>query len=172
MILGDGAAWIWKLVCEHFPEAGQIVDLYHGQEHVWQVARAVFGQETQAATVWAKAACELLVHGNLEELVAAITALPPIVPNPGASRRVPEKAVDYFTSNAERMRYPTLRAQGMHIGSGVAEAGCQDGCVSSPQGRLPCGFPPGGLDALLPLRTSVLNHTYDACWQDQPRLVA
>ena len=133
MILGDGAAWIWKLVAEHFPEAVQIVDLYHAQEHVWQVARAVFGPQTEAATVWAKHACDLLVHGNIEELVAAIAALPPIAPNPGESRSVPEKAVDYFTINAERMRYPTFRAQGMHIGSGVAEAGCQDGCGDSPQ---------------------------------------
>jgi hypothetical protein len=28
----------------------------------------------------------------------------------------------YFTTNAERMRYPAFRAQGMQIGSGVAEA--------------------------------------------------
>jgi hypothetical protein len=50
-----------------------------------------------------------------------------------ASRSVPEKAVDYFTTNAERMRYPTFRAQGMHVGSGMAEAGCQDSCSYSPQ---------------------------------------
>ena len=112
VILGDGAPWIWKLVCEHFPEAVQIVDLYHAQEHVWQVARAVFGPQTQAAPVWAKDACDLPVHGNIEELVSAIAALPPIAPTPGESRSVPEKAVDYFTTNAERMRYPTFRAQG------------------------------------------------------------
>ena len=41
VILGDGARWIWKQAEEHFPGAIQIVDLYHAQEHVWQVARAV-----------------------------------------------------------------------------------------------------------------------------------
>jgi hypothetical protein len=171
VILGDGAPWIWKLVSEHFPEALQIVDLYHAQEHVWQVARAVFGPQTEAATVWAKHACDLLVHGNIEELVAAIAALPPIAPNPAESRSVPEKAVDYFTTNAERMRYPTFRAQGMHIGSGVAEAACKT-VVSPRLKRSGMRWTPGGLDALLPLRTSVLNHTYDAFWEDQPRLVA
>ena len=125
VVLGDGAPWIWKLASEHFPEAVQIVDLYHAQEHVWQVARAVYGPQTEAAAAWAKNACDLLVYGKIEELVAAIAVLPPIAPNPGESRSVPEKAVDYFTSNAERMRYPTFRAQGMHVGSGIAEAACK-----------------------------------------------
>ena len=125
VILGDGAPWIWKLASEHFPEAVQIVDLYHAQEHLWQVARAVYGPQTEAAEVWAKDACDLLVHGTIEELAATIAALPPIAPSPGESRSVPEKAVDYFTTNAERMRYPAFRAQGMHVGSGIAEAACK-----------------------------------------------
>src|SRR5437588_10373617 len=110
-----------KLASEHFPGTVQIVDLYHAQQHVWQVARAVYGSQAVAAEVWAKEACDLLVHGNIEELAATIAALPPIAPEPGESRSVPEKAVDYFSTNAERMRYPTFRAQGMHVGSGLVE---------------------------------------------------
>src|SRR6266849_7109102 len=30
-----------------------------------------------------------------------------------------------------------------------------------------CGFPPDGLDALLPLRTAVLNGTYDSFWEEE-----
>ena len=32
---------------------------------------------------------------------------------------------DYFERNAERMRYPDFRAQGLFVGSGVVEAGCK-----------------------------------------------
>jgi hypothetical protein len=171
VILGDGAPWIWKLAGEHFPEAVQIVDLYHAQEHVWQVARAVYGPQTQAAEVWAKDACDLLVHGKIEALVFAIAALPPIAPPPGQSKSIPEQAGGYFTTNASRMRYPTFRAQGMHVGSGIAEAACKT-VVATRLKRSGMRWTPGGLDALLPLRTSVLNQTYDAFWQGQPRLVA
>ncbi len=125
VILGDGAPWIWKQAEEHFPGAVQIVDLYHAQEHVWQVARAVFGKETEAAAAWAKEACDLLVHGKIEEIVNAIAALPPIAPPPGQNKSIPEQAMGYFTHNASRMRYPTFRAQGMHVGSGIAEAACK-----------------------------------------------
>src|SRR5439155_26180552 len=171
VVLGDGAAWIWKRADAHFPGAVQIVDLYHAQQHLWQVARAVYGPQTEAATVWAIQACDLLVHGKIEELLAALAALPPIAPEPGESRSVPEKAVDYFSTNAQRMRYPTFRAQGMHVGSGIAEAACKT-VVATRLKRSGMRWTPEGLDALLPLRTSVLNQTYDDFWEGQARLVA
>ncbi len=124
VVVGDGARWIWNLVAEHFPQAVQIVDLSHAKEHVWEVAHAVFGQGT-AAAAWATPACSLLEQGQIARLVTAIQALPPIPPEPGQARSIPERAGDYFTTNAQRMRYPDFRAQGMHIGSGIAEAACK-----------------------------------------------
>jgi hypothetical protein len=110
VVLGDGAPWIWKVVAEHFPGAVQIVDLYHAQQHVWEVAHAVFGRSSQDGCIWATEACTLLVQGQIEELVALIGKLPTIPPAPGERRSVPEKAVDYFSTNAARMRYPAFRA--------------------------------------------------------------
>src|SRR5712691_866373 len=111
VVLGDGAPWIWHLVSEQFPQAVQIVDLYHAKEHVWDVAHAVFGSGTSEASAWATEACSLLVEGQIETLVAAIGALPPIAPEPGKARSIPERAVDYFSLNAQRMRYPLFRAE-------------------------------------------------------------
>jgi transposase len=39
VILGDGAAWVWNLAAQHFPEATQIIDLYHAREHLHELAR-------------------------------------------------------------------------------------------------------------------------------------
>src|SRR5260370_14921766 len=89
VILGDGAPWIWKQAEEHFPGAVQIVDLYHAEAHVWQVARAVFGPQTEARAAWARDAFDLLLHGKIAELVTAIAALPPIAPSPGESPSIP-----------------------------------------------------------------------------------
>jgi hypothetical protein len=171
VVLGDGAPWIWKLVAQHFPEAIQIVDLYHAQEHVWEVAHAVFGPGSQRACSWAQQACTLLVHGQIEDLVQAIDQLPKIAPPEGSSRSVPEKAMDYFSTNAERMRYPAFRAQGMHVGSGIAEAACKT-MVETRAKRTGMRWTPEDLDAVLPLRAAKLNHTYDAFWEHQSRLVA
>jgi len=90
VVLGDGAPWIWKLVAEQFPAAVQMVDLYHAQQHVWEVAHAVFGPSSQDACIWAKQACTLLVHGKIEDLVAAIGKLPKF-PQPQGKAAVCQK---------------------------------------------------------------------------------
>ncbi len=36
------------------------------------------------------------------------------------------QATAYFTTNARRMRYGAFRAQGLPVGSGVVEGGCQN----------------------------------------------
>jgi hypothetical protein len=169
--LGDGAAWIWRLVAEHFPEAVQIVDIYHAREHVWNIARAVFGPTSPAGRVWAEQACHLLEEGKIEELVEEIVVLPAIAPEPGASRSVPEIERDYFISHAARMRDPAFREQGMQIGSGIVEASCKT-VVSTRTKRSGMRWTPAGLDAVLALRTAVLNGTYDAFCQQHSHLLA
>jgi hypothetical protein len=170
--LGDGAPWIWNLVSEHFPAAVQIVDLWHAREHVWDVARAAFGRTcTQEAAVWAKHGCSLLAEGKVEELIEAIRRLPPVAPEPGASRSVPDIEADYFCTNAERMRYPVFRAQGMHIGSGIAEAACKT-VVSTRAKRSGMRWTPAGLKAILALRTAVLNQEFDQRWDRCLQLAA
>jgi len=36
-----------------------------------------------------------------------------------------DKAIDYFQTNRQRMRYADFRRQGLFVGSGVIEAGCK-----------------------------------------------
>lgn len=171
VVVGDGALWIWGLAADHFAGAVQIVDLWHAREHVWKVARAVFASGSLEAAAWAEHACTLLVKGQIEDLVAEIAALPAVPPEPAASRSVPEIEMDYFISNAARMRYPAFRAQGMQVGSGIAEAACKT-VVSTRAKRSGMRWTPAGLDAVLALRTAVLNATYDDFWEHQYGLVA
>lgn len=163
VILGDGARWIRGVVQEHFPDALQIVDVYHAREHVWNVANAVHGAATAQGAVWAKRADDLLTHGKIEELIQSIERLPAIPAEPNASRSIPSIEADYFRSNAERMRYPAFRARGIHIGSGIAEAACKT-VVSTRAKRSGMRWTPDGLEAVLALRTSVLNQSYESFW--------
>jgi hypothetical protein len=105
-----------------------------------------------------------LAKGKIAQVIAAIEELPAVAPEPGSSRSVPEIATDYFHTNAERMRYPVFRAQGMHVGSGVAEAACKT-VVSTRAKRSGMRWTPAGLDAILALRSSVLNQEFDRRWR-------
>ena len=49
-ILGDGAAWIWNIATAKFPEATQIVDLFHAREHLHDLARSLDSCSATART--------------------------------------------------------------------------------------------------------------------------
>ena len=55
VVLGDGAAWIWNFADEHLPDAIQIVDIFHAKQHVFDVAKAIYGLGSDLAAQWGKA---------------------------------------------------------------------------------------------------------------------
>ena len=55
VVLGDGAPWIWNFAEEHLPDAVQIVDIFHAKQHIFDVAKAIYGPGGDLAAQWAKA---------------------------------------------------------------------------------------------------------------------
>ena len=171
IVLGDGAAWIRRLVAEHFPQALHIIDVYHAKEHLWKVANAVYGAGTPEAAVWAKTVDELVTSGEIIRVVERIEALGTSPSTPETVRSVLQTEAAYFRGNVQRMQYPLFRAQGLHIGSGIAEAACKT-VVSTRAKRSGMRWTPKGLDAILALRTAVLNHTYEPFWHNRFHRIA
>ena len=118
-IVGDGAAWIWNLAADHFGDRTEAVDFYHAAEHIWTVARAVYGTDSEEARVGATVAIRALREVGVAPVRAALAALHPQTAEAAAVVRTER---GYFTTNAARMDYPALLAQGLPIGSGAVEA--------------------------------------------------
>ena len=120
-ILGDGAVWIWNLASEHFPEATQIVDLYHAREHLHDLGKLlafILGDQHQD---WLAARSGEPGAGNIPALLSAARAFPLT----GIKAEERDKALGYFETNAPRMRYRHFRSHGLFVGSGTVEAGCK-----------------------------------------------
>ncbi|MBN1449554.1 MAG: hypothetical protein JW963_00940 [Anaerolineales bacterium] len=115
--MGDGATWIWNLVTQYYPNAKQIVDWYHAEEHLEIVAAAAFSDLAQRAT-WLEETTRALWDGQVEDVVVACQTL-------AQTCSQAAQAVTYFTNNMERMRYDRFRAAGYMIGSGTIESGCK-----------------------------------------------
>jgi hypothetical protein len=133
----------------------QIVGVWHAREQVWKRVPAVFGRTSAKAAPWATQGCDLLTKGAVEELPPWMEAPPPLASEPGTSRSVPEIEADSFRTHAQRTRYPLFRAQGMHLGSGIADAAWKT-VVRSRTKRSDMRWTPTGRNALLALRTAVL----------------
>ena len=83
VVLGDGAAWIWRLSAEQFPGAIEIVDIYHAKQHLCDVAKAIYGAGTELADAWAKGRYAELDAGRLRALVAALRTHAETTPEAG-----------------------------------------------------------------------------------------
>jgi hypothetical protein len=120
-ILGDGAHWIWNLATAHFPEATQIVDLYHAREHLHDLGKLLAFMLGDHHKDWLAERSSELDAGDIGAITAAARAFP-LTGTKAAER---DKALAYFQTNAPRMRYHHFRAHGLFVGSGAVEAGCK-----------------------------------------------
>jgi hypothetical protein len=149
-LVADGAPWIWNLADDHFGTRTEVVDFYHASEHLWEAARAVHGVDNPAAAAWAHARVhELFKHGIAPVRAALAAARAPTTVAAETLRR--ERG--YFTTNAARMDYPTIRKQGLPIGSGAVESSAKH-LIQHRMKRAGQRWSHHGARAMLALRTS------------------
>jgi len=164
VVIGDGAEWIWNLVAEHFPDAIQIVDLYHARQHLWEVARQLYPHEEAQQKAWMKVHQKrLLDKGKITKLVRSLRSSDS--PHPEVVEKIRSEA-DYFERNAQRMQYPKFRRQHLFIGSGVIEAGCKT-VIASRLKRSGMFWTVPGANAILTLRCSHLNGRFEEYWEQR-----
>jgi len=97
--------------------------------------------------------------------VKSLREFPP--PNAELARLLNNKA-EYFQRNAERMRYPQFRAQGLFVGSGVVEAGCKTvlGARLKQSGMF---WTLRGANAILVLRCNRPSGKFESYWESRAR---
>lgn len=140
VVLGDGAPWIWNRAGELFPDAVQILDLYHAKEHIWKVARVLYGgrgkQKDKAAGKksaksakdrrtedWANERCYELENGRFDDVIKKLNRCRP--KNDEAQQTVDE-LIHYLQENRCRMDYAKYRSEGLNVGSGAIESGVKN----------------------------------------------
>lgn len=125
LVVADGAPWIWNVAADRWAEAQELLDFYHASEHLWELGRALYGQEQ--AKEWVESRLHELRHGKEDKFLAQIAALK--LPRGEAGQTVREQK-NYFANQAQRMNYQEIADRGWPIGSGPVESAC-----SGKQGR-------------------------------------
>jgi hypothetical protein len=161
VVMGDGAEWIWNNADQHFPDAVQIVDLYHSSEHLWELVRKLHPNDAVGQKGWIKVHYRLLDKGKIEKLVSALRAID--TDNAEIAEKLRTEA-DYFERNAERMRYPKFRRQHLFVGSGVIEAGCKT-VIGSRLKQSGMFWTVRGANAIIALRCCRLNGQFEDYWE-------
>jgi len=161
VLLVDGALGLEKTGRDYFPQAIQIVDNFHGLEHLESLIEALLTKADARRFArrrhhWRK----LLQADGVERIIRQARK-----ESAGTLREeAVEAQLGYFVHNIERMRYGTFRKQGFFIGSGVVEAGCRSviGIRCKQSGMF---WTEKGAGAVMALRSLNAGNRLNSFWQ-------
>jgi len=154
LVLADGAAWIWNIAQNRFKDAVHRVDFWHVSEHLWTVARDLYGQGTPEARQWIQPLLRWLKRRK-DGALDVIGALRDIRTNLDSLTdkqcETLDRELGYFDTHKGHMDYKNARALDQPLGSGAMESTCaQYQCRFKRTGQF---WSLGGDEAFLALAT-------------------
>lgn len=161
VFIGDGAAWIWELRRLNFPNALEILDLYHALEHLHLLCEGLYGPHThwsgKIESIWAN----MLRNDQVSKVITC------------AHRRLHQLGaqadnslagqIAYFEHHQHRMLYNSYGQKGLFCGSGVVEAGCK-AVIGQRLKNSGMFWTESGGKSVLNLRCALKSNRWDECW--------
>jgi hypothetical protein len=123
LIVADGAPWIWNLAQDRWAGATEVLDFYHATQHLWELGRALVGDDEAKLTQWVEPRRRQLRHGKQGAVLSEIASL--VVPSTETGKVI-KREQDYFAGHAQRMNYGKIHRKGWPIGSGSVESECRN----------------------------------------------
>ena len=115
VVIADGATWIRNMCDDIFPDAVQILDLFHLKENIYTFSKYLSKDNAQVVR-WAENVIDKIEnHYAVDEALDCIPVtknLPDGVPN----------LRTYIENNRTRINYPMFRERGYFVGSGAIES--------------------------------------------------
>lgn len=161
-LVADGAGWIWDAFREHFPEGEEILDYYHCAEHVYETARAQYGEATLEAQEWAEATLTRLCLNQLGAVVGGLLRMHPRTP---AAEEAIRGLSIYLAGQRERVGYRELRRRGLPRGSGGIESANKLICHVRLK-RSGAWWLEANGNTMLRIRCALYNGTFDQIFAD------
>lgn len=146
---------------EHFYDSEQVVDWYHGMEHLAHAAAVAYGEGTAAAQRWLKKQETVLYQGDAAKVAQTLQEM--VEGSDKAGEELGKEAV-YFEHNKRRMNYLEMRAAGWVIGSGMVESGGKR--FKARLAGAGMHWSRAGAERLIPIRAAILSDRFDACWDN------
>jgi hypothetical protein len=159
LFVGDGAEWVWNLKKDRWNDAVELLDFYHGSEHLWNLGRVLHGEKEPALSQWVKPLRHQMRHGQEKQ---ALRQIAQIQKRRGEEGKVIGREQNYFKTHAGRMNYQQIAKRGWPIGSGAVESACrQKQCRFKRCGQF---WTKAGLRNLCALDEARRNHHWNELW--------
>ena len=159
--LMDGEHKLWARKRELLPEnVVEVLDLWHVMDRLWDVAKAVHGEDDAASREFVSQRLRQILAGNVGRVVGGLRQTL-------TKRRLSKTAaetiastVTYFSNNRNRMRYHECLREGYPIASGVIEGACRH-VVGDRLDRTGTRWTVEGAVSMLATRTTYLSDDWN-----------
>lgn len=162
-VLGDGAVWIWNIAGDKFPTAVQIVDYFHATQHLSDLAKVIYPKQKVIRDLWLETQRVQLWNSDAEMVIESMRRMDP---EDEDAKELLRKTIQYFETNAHRMRYGEFRQMGLFVGSGVIEAGCKT-IVGQRLKQSGMRWTVRGANAIIALRCCQLSGQWEDYWENR-----
>lgn len=125
VMLCDGDKSLQAHLRQRFPDFSLILDFIHAYEYLWQVASALYGQDSPDRQTWVLAHTSTLLNGQAQALATHFRQLAQEKGRTAGQRKILQKVARYYEHNQAYMDYATYLQQGWPIASGVIEGVCR-----------------------------------------------
>jgi hypothetical protein len=116
--VNDGATWIQGWVAFHCPTAVRILDFAHATQRLAILGQSEGPTATDATRTWFATMQHRLKHEGMAAILAEVMTVAGGHPDPLAAN----DHLAYLMKRVDQMAYPTFRAAGWPIGSGIVES--------------------------------------------------
>jgi hypothetical protein len=151
----DGADWLQGFIDFHRHDAIRVLDFPHAVEYLTRASHEAFGAGTAATSEWIATQAHALKHDGPDPVLAALRRLPA-----GEHR---DTALGYLEPRLAQLQYPTFRAAGYPIGSGIVESANKVVVEDRLKGS-GMHWAPASVDPMLALRTVVCADHWEEAW--------
>ena len=165
VFMADGKPSLWTQKETHFSGVVEILDFYHADEYLWEMAHLFCAEGSKEAEVWVTKKEEKLKSGKVGYVIGGIKQmLTKGIRIQGQSKRDRlEKIIHYLERNRHRMRYDEYLALGYPIGTGAVEGACKNLVKERMEGT-GMRWTVAGAEAVLQLRSVYLSHYWNDFW--------
>lgn len=123
-VLGDGAEWIWNRAGEVFPNATEVLDVFHATQKIAEAANA-WCPDPGPATAQYDRGRQLLLSDGYAGITDWVGELLGETPLTGTSEAL-SGMLNYLAGHQERLNYLLRLRRGQSIGSGMVEGAAKN----------------------------------------------
>lgn len=165
VFMADGDPALWAQKEAHFPELVGILDFYHVDEYLWDIAHMFLAEGSKEAGAWVEKKETQLKSGGVGYMIGGLKQM--LTKGKrihGKEKRDKlKRIIGYFQRNRYRMQYDKYLALGYPIGTGAVEGTCKNLVKERMEGT-GMRWTMAGAEAVLKLRSVHRSHYWNDFW--------